>query len=150
MHLAGQLSNRANRGRTRTGICMLKVALIAMLAVTIADVHAESAMLSSRGGPSAASARIGFAIVIPAVLVLDRRTGTFYTNDAKAIVSLGALGSSQYTGGVNRDVPVQAGLRPLTAMNGGRAGLGQFRGRSPSGTTGSGHRFYDGEVICIP
>jgi hypothetical protein len=150
MRFAGQRSSGANCGRTRTRICVLKVAIIAVLAVAVADVHAESAMLSGHGSQNAASARIGFTIVIPAVLILDRRTGTFYTNDAKAIVALGALGSPRYTVGVDRDVSVQAGLRPVTAIDGGRAGLGQFRGRSTSGSTGAGHRFCDGEVICIP
>jgi hypothetical protein len=150
MYFAGQLFNGANHGRFRTKILALKVALIAVLAVAAADVCAESAMLSSRSSQSAASARIGFTIVIPAVLIMDRRTGTYYTNDAKAIVSLGAMGSPRYTIGVDRDDSVQAGLRPVTALNGERAGQGQIRRRGPSGITGSGHRFYDGEVICSP
>lgn len=150
MRFARQLSHGAKHGCAPTKILALKVALIAVLAVAAADVCAESAMISGRTSQSAASALIGFTIVIPAVLILDRRAGTYYTNDAKAIVSLGAIGSSRHTIGVDREVYVPTGLQPVIAMNGGRAGQGQSQGLGPLGKTGSGHRFHDGEVICIP
>ena len=129
MRFAGQLNNGAFHDRRQTVVQALKVALIALLTVAAADVCAESGMLANHAGQSAASARIGITIVIPAMLILDRRTGTFYTNDAKAIVALGTMGSPRY-------------------MNGGRGGQGQFPGRGAGGITG--HPFHDGEVICIP
>jgi hypothetical protein len=150
MRFAGQLNNGANRNRTRTLAHALKVALVALLAVAAADVCAESAMLADHGGQSAASARIGFTIVIPAVLILDRRTGTFYSNDAKAIVALGTMRSPRYMTGGDRDVSAQTGPRTVIALNGGRAGQGQFQGRGLGGIAGAGHLFHDGEVICIP
>jgi hypothetical protein len=148
MRFAGQLNNGAIHDRTPTVVRALKVGLIALLAVAAADVCAESGMLANHGSQSAASARIGITIVIPAVLVLDRRTGTFYTNDAKAIVALGTTGAPRYTIGVDRDVAAQTALRPVPAMNGGRAGHGEVQGRGAGGITG--HPFHDGEVICIP
>jgi len=140
MRFAGQLIDGAIHDRTQTIVRALKAALIAVLAIAAADVCAESATLSGHSSQGAASANIGITIVIPAVLILDRRTGTFYTNDARAYVSLGTM--------VDRDVSAQTALRPLSAINGGRAGHGQIQGRGTGGITG--HTLHDGEVICIP
>jgi hypothetical protein len=150
MRFTGQSTHRANHGRPRTRVRALTTALIAVLGFAAADVRAESAVLSNLGSPSAAAGRIGFTIVIPAVLILDRRTGTFYTNDAKAIVALGTMGSPRFAIGVDREISRQAGLRPVTALNGGRAGEGQAQARGASGIPRPGHPFHDGEVICIP
>jgi len=148
MRFAGQLIDGAIHDRTQTIVRALKAALIAVLAIAAADVCAESATLSGHSSQGAASANIGITIVIPAVLILDRRTGTFYTNDARAYVSLGTMGAPRYTIGVDRDVSAQTALRPLSAINGGRAGHGQIQGRGTGGITG--HTLHDGEVICIP
>ena len=148
MRFAGQPTNGANRDRAQTTVKALTVALMALLATAAADACAESAMLANYGGQGVAPARIGITIVIPAVLILDRRTGTFYTNDARAYVSLGTMGAPRYTIGVDRDVSAQTALRPLSAINGGRAGHGQIQGRGTGGITG--HTLHDGEVICIP
>ena len=149
MRFAGHLSNGASYQRSRVKSRALQIALFAMLLASAANAGAESAMISSRSGQGAASALLGFTIVIPVVLILDRRTGTFYTNDAKAIVSLGAIGQLRAAGGVDREGFEQAGRGPATAIGGGHAGRGH-QARGPSGIAGSVRRFADGEVICIP
>ena len=150
MRFARQLNNGAIHERRQTVVHALKIVLTALLAVAAADVCAESGMLANHGGQSTASARIGITIVIPAVLILDRRTGTFYSNDAKAIVALGTMRSPRYMTGGDREVSAQTGPRTVTALNAGRAGQAQAQGRGPGDIAGSGHPFQDGEVICIP
>jgi hypothetical protein len=150
MRFAGQLIKGTIHDRKQAVVRALRVGLAALLAVAAADVCAESGMLAGRGGQSAASARIGITIVIPAVLILDRRTGTFYSNDAKAVVALGTLRSSRYMTGGDRDVYAPTVPLTVAVVNGGRVGPRQFQGRGPAGIAGSRHPFHDGEVICIP
>lgn len=136
----------ANHDRFLIMIRVLKRSLIAMLAVAAMDAYAGSAMIASRSDQNAAAAQLMFKIVIPAVLILDTRSGTVYSNDAKAIVSIGATGAPPSTMRADQDAPLQAGLRPVVAMNGGR----NEQGHGASGARLSLRRIVDGDVICIP
>lgn len=100
--------------------------LAAEVALTATAALAES---STAGQNAAAGARLAFRIVIPSVVVVDTRTGTVYSNDARGTPVRGTFGAATL---VPRG-PVDPGPKPAT-----RVGVQVTRGLAP------------GEVFAIP
>lgn len=101
--------------------------LAAEVALTATAALAES---STAGQNAAAGARLAFKIVIPSVVVVDTRTGTVYSNDARGTPVRGTFGAATL---VQRGGPVDPGPKPAA-----RVGVQVTRGLAP------------GEVFAIP
>jgi len=142
--LAPELLRGHDRARTMTRI--VQGALIVMLAVVANGIQANSAMVGSRNHQEGSSAQLGFTIVIPAVLIVDRETGAFYSNDAKAVVAFGRSGMPATAMRTHNDAPGQADLRPGGATNRWRNG----QGGHVSGKDAFRRPSTVGDVICIP
>jgi len=141
---APELWRCQDRAQTRSRI--VQRALLVMLVVVTSGVLANSAMAGSSNHQEGASAHLTFTIVIPAVLIIDRETGTFFSNDSKAVVAFGRSEMPVSAMRTHNDAPGQADLRPGGATN---------RWRNEQGGRVSGKYVFrrpitEGDVICIP
>lgn len=128
--------------------------VMAALSATAAD-RASAESLSNAGG-RASVAHLDFSVVIPAVLVLDTRSGAVFSNDRRSPMLLGVSsrdGSAAMDATTNRStltikgdaramMAFEARWRP--AQNGGRFTARAVMGRSAT------RRVADGDIVCAP
>jgi hypothetical protein len=119
-----------------------------LLALGLAVAANTSSAASWSGTEGGASAGLMFKIVIPAVLVYDTRTGSVYSNDAKAKLMVGQAVPQGDTGAATvNGLPVvrtaNADSSRLVRVSGAEASKGVPGGRM-SAKLGSN------DVLCIP
>lgn len=147
MGLPRHSTNLGAQDRCRTTFRALKCSLLVMLAVVAMDGIAGSATSPGTAGQSASSSSLDFTIVIPAVLILDPSSGRFYSNDARAFVSIGSVGATRPALRAGHDnTPMQEGQRRAVAVNAWRTP----QGPGTTGFNGMAGRIAEGQVICLP
>ncbi len=119
----------------------LAVALTAALAS--ASGFAGSSVQRAEG---AASATLTFRIVIPAVLVVDIRSGTIYSNDSRARILVGTTGAPN--GG--RDLTVMGAPLERAVRQGESSTLHPIAGYTASRGRLVARALAGGEAWCVP
>lgn len=126
--------------RSRAVAIVVNSLLMLSLGVAAADGQAASTMSQGSG----ATATLDFKIVIPSVLMLDTKSGTVYSNDARFVALLGTTEAPDGHAAI---------VRVANAARGAVAAVNEWNRGAKRGTPGgrmATRPLANGDVVCIP